>query len=470
MKRLILFLILIAGFTPHAARAQEDITLPPHAIYENMDGLIFKDEIVITTREDGYKVTADLYRADNNEKLPGLIIAHGGGFVAGSKDAFGIPEVSQFFARHGFVVLAVDYRLLQDGGLFPKNAQDVKCSIQWLRAHAAEYNVDTGRMIIQGNSAGGYMASFASVTQHNDTFNASCGDPALDAQKPEVDFMAAWYGVHDFTTMTHNLVRTMELSYFRKVKDIPAFKKEISPITYADQAPPMLLLHGTADQLVPFDQSVSMCKAVNAAGGDCTLIEFPGYDHGFVGEKLGTEGADKALTDTLKWLRARLADFKPAARSEAPGIKEYAGALCAQMQKDPLKMILGNVSFEMLEALVVHLDLAGKEGIPDKGIKEFLRQEIEKEFGAEDVKVSRCTVTRAEPVDCGQGLDMLMHAEKGLEAFDGSRFMPEYSGELRLQACGFIEMDIVGAAGESFHTPPTMAMLMNGAWKLLYLN
>ena len=302
MKNLLIVLLLILAAGLPAAAAVDP------ALFEPGDDLIFKDEVVITTRDNGkYEVLGDVYRPAGDDVLPGLIIAHGGGFVAGSKDAFGIPEVSRFFARNGFVVFSVDYRLLQDGGLFPKNAQDVKCGIQWLRAHAGEYHADPGRMVILGNSAGGYMASFAAVTQEDGRFNASCGNETLDAQAPEVDLVVAWYGVHDFTTMTHNLVRTMELSYFRKIDDIPAFKKEISPIQYADRAPPMLLLHGTEDQLVPFDQSVRMCEAVTAAGGDCTLVEYPGADHGFIGEKLGTENADNALEVTLEWLRENVA-------------------------------------------------------------------------------------------------------------------------------------------------------------------
>lgn len=309
----ILFALLFAFACAGASIAQ---AVDP-ALLAPGDDVLFVDEIVITERDGGaFKVTADLYRPAGGEKLPGIVIAHGGGFVAGSKDAFGIPEVSRYFARNGFVVLAVDYRLLQHGGLFPKNAQDVKCAIQWLRANADAYGVDTARIAIQGNSAGGYMASFAAVTQTSEEFNASCGRPGLDAQPPAVDLVVAWYGVHDFTTMTHNLVKAMTISYFQGIKDIPAFKKHISPITYAQNAPPMLLLHGTADQLVPFDQSVRMCEAVNAAGGDCTLIEYPGVDHGFIGEHLGTDNADNALHVTAKWLRERFAAMS------APGAPE----------------------------------------------------------------------------------------------------------------------------------------------------
>lgn len=295
MKRFLYLVILFASLAPCAARAQDA-------------AITFLDEIPYVSRDAGKTVIfGDLYRPASEDKLPGIVFAHGGGFVAGSKDAFGIPEMSRYLAQNGFVVFAVDYRLLQNGGLFPKNAQDVKCAVQWLRAHAAEHNVDTDRIAILGNSAGGYMASFVSVTQHNDTFNASCGDPALDAQKPEVDLAVAWYGVHDFSTMKHNLVKTLELSYFVKIKDKAAFKKEISPIQYADQAPPMLMLHGTVDQLVPYDQSVSMCQAVKDAGGDCTLVEFPGADHGFIGEKWGTPDSDRGLSLTVDWLREHFA-------------------------------------------------------------------------------------------------------------------------------------------------------------------
>ena len=270
--------------------------------------LVEETGIVYRTVEGSPRVLdGNLYRPADGTLLPGIVLVHGGGFVAGSKDAWNVPEVGRYMANKGFVIFSIDYRLLQDGALFPENAQDVKCAVQWLRAHAEKYKADPSRFAVMGLSAGGYMASFVGVTQHNEKFNTSCGDPALDAQKPEVDLVAAWYGVHDFMTMPGRLMKTLEMMYFVKIKDKKAFKKEISPITYADQSPPMFMVHGQADQLVPIQQSRDMCAAINAAGGDCTLIEYPETGHGFVDEQYAEGHAFEAMDSTAEWLHEHFA-------------------------------------------------------------------------------------------------------------------------------------------------------------------
>lgn len=272
------------------------------------DALTRINDIVYTERPGGVSLKGNITRPVGDALLPGIILVHGGGFVAGSKDKWNIPEIAAFLASHGYVVFSVDYRFLQFGGMFPENIYDVKCSVKWFRAHAAENGVDLNRIVIMGNSAGGYFASFMAVTQNNDSFNnASCGDPALDAQPPAVDLAVAFYGVHDFNTMTGNLLNAVELSYFRKIKDKKAFKTEISPVTYAASATPMLLIHGTADQLVPVAQSREMCDALKKNNIQCTLIEFPGLDHGFVDEQYGKGPAGEALEAALKWIDEQFA-------------------------------------------------------------------------------------------------------------------------------------------------------------------
>lgn len=300
MKKLFLAAALAAtiftAFSPSSAAPAEK-----KAPAENPAPVKIVKDIVYVTRPD-MELKGNLYRPEGKALVPGIVLAHGGGFVAGDKDHYNMPEIATFISSKGYAIFNINYRLLQQGGLFPANAQDVKCAVQWLRANATKNGVDPARIGVMGNSAGGYMASFVAVTQHNAEFNASCGDPELDRYEPTVGLAVEWYGVHDLAGLSGSLAMTMERVYFKGVKDKAAFKKKYSPMTYAKDAPPTFMIHGDADPLVPIKQSRDMCYAIKAAGQDCSLVEFPGTGHGFIDEKFKTEGSVKALNMTVEWL------------------------------------------------------------------------------------------------------------------------------------------------------------------------
>lgn len=300
MKKLLRFTVLtavvfIGGVSVFAAPAKKKAAEEKPAAVK-----VVKDVIYVTRPE--MELKGNLYRPEGKALVPGIVLAHGGGFVAGDKDHYNMPEIATFISSKGYAIFSINYRLLQQGGLFPANAQDVKCAVQWLRANAKKNGIDPDRIGIMGNSAGGYMASFVAVTQHNSEFNASCGNAELDKYEPTVGLAVEWYGVHDLAGLSGSLAMTMERVYFKGVKDKAAFKKKYSPMTYAKDAPPTFMIHGDADPLVPIKQSRDMCAAIKAAGRECALVEFPNTGHGFIDEKFKTEGSVKALNLTVEWL------------------------------------------------------------------------------------------------------------------------------------------------------------------------
>jgi dipeptidyl aminopeptidase/acylaminoacyl peptidase len=75
--------------------------------------------------------------------------------------------------------------------------------------------------------------------------------------------------------------------------------RQMSPVTYVRKGlPPVLAIHGDADPTVPYDQSVSLVKALRTAGNQADLITVPGGEHGFAVEQMS-----KLWPDVFKWLK-----------------------------------------------------------------------------------------------------------------------------------------------------------------------
>ncbi len=250
--------------------------------------------------------TADVYTPSSPKSAlsPAVVLVHGGGFVTGDKTMSNAVNVAAYLASRGYVVFNANYRLAKDGGTIPENIFDVKCALKWFRARAAEYGAAHARISIIGLSAGGYLASITAVTADNPDFEpATCGDELTDAASSTVPYAVVWYGIHDFPTMNSSSASALDTFLFRQVKNKKEFKKKISPITYASKAPPMLLLHGLSDSLVPYQQSRDMCAAMKAAGRSCDLIEYPDAEHAFVDTRNGGPGIfNAALKETADWL------------------------------------------------------------------------------------------------------------------------------------------------------------------------
>lgn len=91
---------------------------------------------------------------------PVLVFLHGGGFIAGDKNSDGIfyCNVPRYFAAHGYLGIAMNYRLAATAG-WPAGAEDLSAAIRWVREHAAEYGGDPSRIVLLGQSAGATHAA-----------------------------------------------------------------------------------------------------------------------------------------------------------------------------------------------------------------------------------------------------------------------------------------------------------------------
>jgi len=233
--------------------------------------------------KDGHeRQKLDLYLPEkkSDANLPLIIWVHGGGWQGGSKA--NCPAVR--YVRDGYAVASVGYRLSGDA-IFPAQIEDCKAAVRWLRAHADEYGLDANRFAAWGSSAGGHLVAL---------LGTSGGVTELDVgehldQSSAVQAVVDYYGPADFVAF----VKTPR--YERHSRDDapeakllggPVLEKldlatKASPVTYVDEKdPPFLIVHGSADPVVPSNQSELLNEALQKAKVSVELKILPDARHG----------------------------------------------------------------------------------------------------------------------------------------------------------------------------------------------
>lgn len=131
--------------------------------------LAFEDIVykLIHGTESTRKLHLDIYRPNDEQKRPALIMVHGGGWRSGNKSME--RPMAQQIAKEGYVTIPVEYRLSPESS-YPAAIYDIKAAIRWVKENAERYGVDTVRIAIEGESAGGQLASLVAMTNGMERF------------------------------------------------------------------------------------------------------------------------------------------------------------------------------------------------------------------------------------------------------------------------------------------------------------
>jgi acetyl esterase/lipase len=203
---------------------------------------------------------------------PGVVVVHGGGFFKGGR-ADGIAvQTAEELALAGFVAFSVDYRLAQDANdtkpAFPGNIHDCKTAVRWIRAHAADYNVDPARIGAIGGSAGGWLALCLGLTAGDEYF-----DPPGEGSAA-VQAVVSMYAPTDGEWAAHHYG-------YADTEDMPWARKH-SPVNWVTPgAAATLILHGTADTIVLPENARLLDQAFRRAGARHELVWVEGAGHTF---------------------------------------------------------------------------------------------------------------------------------------------------------------------------------------------
>lgn len=212
---------------------------------------------------------------------PALVAVHGGGWSAGNKREFDIG--APYFVNLGFVFVSIDYRLDQVAP-YPAQIEDCKCAVRFLKANAAKYHIDPNRIGVWGASAGGHLVALLGTTAGIKRLEGSGG---WQDQSSSVAAVLDWFGPTDLRASSDP---TYNVSEGRKMieqllggspVDKPELASDASPVAFVKPGdPPFLIMHGSADPLVPVSQSQELYDALKAAGDQATLKIVQGAAHG----------------------------------------------------------------------------------------------------------------------------------------------------------------------------------------------
>ena len=287
VSTLVALLSLAVG---HASAEDEKVATQPGVVY---------------AEHDGHELVGDLYLPKKRAHAPVLVAFHGGGWRTGSRAFY--HHWGSFLAANGYALFTIDYRLGKPGR-YPAAVYDAKAAIQFVRARTAELDVDSERIGLMGDSAGGYLAALLALA--GDRFTAAYRDDPNAVQSIDVKSVVGFYGIYDMLAQwkhdmlaeqkrealaqrNHDLISRPSASITEDFLGVsPAEDRRIyaesSPISYVGSARKQtrfLLINGSRDNLVdPETQSGAISSALTQAGFFVRRMVIPGAGHFWVSD------------------------------------------------------------------------------------------------------------------------------------------------------------------------------------------
>lgn len=217
---------------------------------------------------------------------PCLIFIHGGGFTGGSAEM--LLAYCRYFVRRGFACFSVDYRLMktgEDGAPLEGEAQladcitDCKAAVRYIRRHARLWNGDPDRIVLAGESAGGYLACAVTALSHVEEEDAdlsfSCVPELLVVFNPITQLLSKWKMRVEQPADPADSVADQWLTRHRRAR-------ALSPLLHLTGAhPAALAVHGLEDTVVPPEDSADYAEKLRELGVDAKLVLLPGLQHAF---------------------------------------------------------------------------------------------------------------------------------------------------------------------------------------------
>jgi len=299
---LIIFAILAVGpFVPVIPTTEV-------SYFEAEDGVLY--EVLGHTLEEKHRTTSNTYTEDSNvgqalryytdgenhehsivlryprnrqeEPLPVIVYFHGGGYVSGGN----LQRDNLYFAERGYLTANVNYSLSFESK-YPTQIEEATAAIIWLKENHEELKLDSNRIGVWGTSAGGHLAALLGVTSNVHEFEVMTNSSYTSEVQAVIDL----YGAVNFTSMgakdkvyDGTIDGSSRVTYLvggplEAHMDLVESANPINHITTDD--PPYLMIHGTRDALIDYNQSQILYDAFESEGLDATLLTVYNAGHGF---------------------------------------------------------------------------------------------------------------------------------------------------------------------------------------------
>lgn len=255
-----------------------------------------KVDITYGVADDSTALQLDLYLASkkvggpkeyihhHTEKRPTLLFIHGGAWVSGNKST-SIFEIMPYIEK-GWQVVNVNYRFATGKNSIADCISDVNQALDWIVKNADTYYFDVNKIVIAGDSAGGHLSLMLGLANTSNI---------------KIAGVVNWYGITD----VKGCLDTWDNQDFVNdlVEDTENFEttcKKLSPITYVTKnAPPIITIHGTNDQTVPYSQGELLHKKLKELEVPNYLLTLEGKKHG----DFNKEDMDLITKTTFEFLK-----------------------------------------------------------------------------------------------------------------------------------------------------------------------
>ena len=270
-------------------------------------GVTAYPDLVYATREDANgqdrPLRLDLLVGQTPGVKPLVVYVPGGGFLISPKES--ALNRRAFVADAGYAVASVEHRTVHEGATYREVVADVKSAIRFLRAHGAQYGIDTSNVAIWGESAGGYLAAMVGATNAVVAFETSDNSEFSSEVQAVVDY----FGPADLLNLaidfdlatrqahlrpgTHTAAFVFGPGTDKSLGDAPGVVEAANPARYVTATtPPFLLFHGGADNIISPSQTLTLHNTLLEHGVESTRYVLTGAAHGDLAAMLGDpEGA-----------------------------------------------------------------------------------------------------------------------------------------------------------------------------------
>lgn len=229
---------------------------------ETLSRPIRADKDVVYGEVDGRKLEADVYRPDDDQLRPGVLMIHGGAWTSGHK--WNMSDHARELAQAGYVAVNINYRLAP-ACKYPAQIDDCRRALAWMAGVAPQYRIDPRRLAVYGYSAGGHLAALLAT------------DRAADAPKLKAAVVGGApcdlsFIPEESRAIAHVLGGTRA--------EMPRVYRAASPLSYASSDDcPMFFFHGDCDLIVPPTASRVLCERLDGLGVETCYYSVENQGH-----------------------------------------------------------------------------------------------------------------------------------------------------------------------------------------------
>ena len=264
-------MLVVALAQPGVAQQTPAPSWAVHAInnYQVAAGVTYLTASNYESKLDAY------FRRGVTTPQPTVVYYHGGFWAAGTKEGSLLQLLP--WMEMGWNVINVEYRLARHAPA-PAAVEDSLCALRYI-AGQKQWNVDTTKIVVTGESAGGHLALAMGMIPDSVGLDRQCAG-ATPVPKPAA--VVNWFGVTDVYDVIEGPNRAnAAMTWFGGMPNREEVARRVSPLTYVRAGlPPILTIHGDADRVVPYQHAVRLHEALAKVGVANQLLTIPKGGHG----------------------------------------------------------------------------------------------------------------------------------------------------------------------------------------------